>query len=404
MENNSNNQSVVTMYTVIGDFGRIKHALTMAFADVLESVEKAQAEGTVSEAFALKCVDGITIDVFVNYAQCFMKPHISGMHGFFAQVKCDNDELHQSVLAQIRVFNCVCGITFSADTDEQLKFIIEGLFGVAKELNAIMLTADMRLLNSDGMLIFSADGKSDFTEYRPIGNADYINSTAEVSPADESRRQRSIAALEQKGVPYIKHLPLAALESEAAIRTPQEIAERLVAMFAVCVYSEARGAGESWDDCQKYLATGDDILGGRLDVLLTPNEKAYLAQHQPDQQLVVNFSWRYECCHVLTWALGLIDELGYPDSTCDVSSLAGLLLSQNNLDNLLKNAKPRAKDEILDAADLILRYDWACVDARINGRPMPANLNGGVVYEWHYALNWLIGYMNADWDSISTDT
>lgn len=408
MDNNDSklggNQSVVTMYTVIGDFGRIKSTLTAVFADAIGSIEDAQAEGTVSESFSLQMKDNTKIDVFVNYAQSFMRPHISGMHGFFAQVQCANESLHQSVLAQIRVFNCVCGITFSVDTEEQFKIIIDNLFSVAKELNAVMLTADMRLLNSEGMLIFSADGKSDFNEYRPIGNTDYIASTAEMSPADESRRSRNIAVLEEKGIPFIKHLPLAAAEAEAAIRSPEEIAERLVAMFATCVYSEARGAGESWQDCQKYLATGDDIVGGRLDSLLTPGEKAYLAQEHPDQQLVVNFSWRYECCHVLLWALGLIDELGYPESTCDVSGMAGLILRQESLEKLLKNAKTRTKNEILDAADLILRYDWACVDARINNRPMPANLNGGVVYEWHYAFNWLIGYMGADWDDISADT
>jgi hypothetical protein len=27
-----------------------------------------------------------------------------------------------------------------------------------------------------------------------------------------------------------------------------------------------------------------------------------------------------------------------------------------------------------------------------------------VVYERHYALNWLTGYMDQDWDDISTDT
>ena len=397
MDSNKSNQSVVTMYTVIGDFGRIRDTLTATFADAVDGVEDAQAEGTSSEAFSLRLRDNAKIDVFINHAQSFIKTHISGMHGFFAQVQCANESLHQSVLAQIRVFNCVCGITFSVDTDVQFNYILDGLFAAAKGLNAVILTPDMRLLNSDGLLILSSDGKSDFNEYTPIGNADYINSTAEMSPADEARRQRNIAALEEKGIPFIRHLPLAASEAEAAIRSPLEVAERLVAMFAVCVYSEARGAGESWQDCQKYLATGDGILGGRLDELLTPNEKAYLAQHQPDQQLIVNFSWRYECCHVLMWALGLIDELGYPESTCNVSALAGLLFGQ-------KNIKMRTKDEVLDAADLILRYDWACVDARINSRPMPANLDGGVVYEWHYAFNWLIGYMNADWDNISTDT
>ena len=43
-------------------------------------------------------------------------------------------------------------------------------------------------------------------------------------------------------------------------------------------------------------------------------------------------------------------------------------------------------------------------DARISGRQPPAGLDPGVVYERHYALNWLIRYSDQEWDDISTDT
>jgi hypothetical protein len=60
--------------------------------------------------------------------------------------------------------------------------------------------------------------------------------------------------------------------------------------------------------------------------------------------------------------------------------------------------------EILDQADLILRLDWACVNARVKKEPAPGNLDKGVVFERHHSLNWLINYMNQDWDNVSTDT
>ncbi|WP_079688608.1 DUF4272 domain-containing protein [Ohtaekwangia koreensis] len=31
-------------------------------------------------------------------------------------------------------------------------------------------------------------------------------------------------------------------------------------------------------------------------------------------------------------------------------------------------------------------------------------LNSSVVFERHYSLNWLIRYMNQDWDKVTTDT
>jgi hypothetical protein len=70
----------------------------------------------------------------------------------------------------------------------------------------------------------------------------------------------------------------------------------------------------------------------------------------------------------------------------------------------MAKAKLRTMKEILDEADLIYRYHWAVTDARVKGRDAPAGLDGGVVYERHYTLNWLIRYGDQEWDDISTDT
>jgi hypothetical protein len=48
--------------------------------------------------------------------------------------------------------------------------------------------------------------------------------------------------------------------------------------------------------------------------------------------------------------------------------------------------------------------NWACVNARVKGEAPSAGLNQSVVYERHYALNWLIKYMDQEWDKVSTDT
>jgi hypothetical protein len=63
----------------------------------------------------------------------------------------------------------------------------------------------------------------------------------------------------------------------------------------------------------------------------------------------------------------------------------------------------RSKADILDASDLYYRLDWACVDARIHGKQI-TEAHPGVVYERHYALNWLINYGNQEWDDVSCDT
>jgi hypothetical protein len=166
-----------------------------------------------------------------------------------------------------------------------------------------------------------------------------------------------------------------------------------------------RSGGGTRDEAQKYVNKINDILNGEIGGLLTPEEKAFLAVETPEQRALAKFGWRYECCHVLMWSLGLAGGLAYPDNLCDVSGMAEIIWKQGELKDILETARPLPKDKVLDAADLISRYDWACVDARINGRENPAGLNGGVVQEWHYAFNWLIGANNnAGWDDILTAT
>jgi len=222
---------------------------------------------------------------------------------------------------------------------------------------------------------------------------------------DLARRKRSVATLTRCGIPTTDWLPVIVPQADARIPSKQAVAERLFAMFAVCVYCEARSGGESWSETQKYIGRIDEISGGGLGTMLTPQEKAFLAVKEPDQSALNKFGWRYECCHVLTWALGIIPELGYPDRICDVSHIAKVLWGQTSLTDFVQSVELRPASELLDAADLVLRYDWVCVDARIHQQDSPAGLNGEVVVEWHYAFNWLVGANgDAGWDDISPDT
>ncbi|WP_082527761.1 DUF4272 domain-containing protein [Peribacillus butanolivorans] len=35
---------------------------------------------------------------------------------------------------------------------------------------------------------------------------------------------------------------------------------------------------------------------------------------------------------------------------------------------------------------------------------IPSSLDEGVVYERHYTLNWLVNYMEQEWEEVRTDT
>ncbi len=47
---------------------------------------------------------------------------------------------------------------------------------------------------------------------------------------------------------------------------------------------------------------------------------------------------------------------------------------------------------------------WACVNARVKGEAVSGNLNSSIVYERHYALNWLTNYGGQEWDEVETNT
>ncbi len=214
-----------------------------------------------------------------------------------------------------------------------------------------------------------------------------------MSPEALARRERSLVVLKAENVPFIDHLPLIATEAESTRRTTEQVATRAMALCVVAV----KGEGLEQEIIDQLV---EDY---QLASAFTPNEKAFIENPEPSEHDRIQFAWRYECYWVMLWALGYVDTLERPDAVCDVT-LAISFLRDNGREGFLKQASLRSQAEILDATDLIYRYHWAVVDARINDREAPAGLDGGVVMERHHALNWLMGYMDQEWDDISTDT
>ncbi len=207
------------------------------------------------------------------------------------------------------------------------------------------------------------------------------------------RKQRSMDRLKKEGVPVMEHLPVIEDSTEAKKRTTEEIAHRAIALVICAVKGEGLDQAKIDALVEKYGA----------EEFFTPAEEKFLKDADPSQQDRINFAWKYECVWVLLWSLGYLEELPKPEAICDVPKLAGIFRDRDTA-QFIKDAKLRPFPEILDQADLIYRYHWATTDARIKGQPAPAKLDGGVVMERHYVLNWLIGYMDQAWDDVSTDT
>ena len=210
----------------------------------------------------------------------------------------------------------------------------------------------------------------------------------------EQRRQRSLAILRKQGVPTTPSLPTIETVATAKLRGAEEVARRAMVLGLVAARAEPDGLSE--EEVRTFLAQRG------VDGDLTPAERHFIALDDPPTEIRARFTWRYEGIVVLLWALGHFDKLGLPNEICSVPDVARLLFRAD--ETFFKRATLRDAREILDEADLIYRYDWACVDARVNDRPPPTGIDPSIVYERHYALNWLIGYRGQAWDDVSTDT
>jgi len=217
----------------------------------------------------------------------------------------------------------------------------------------------------------------------------------DMQPSAEAlaRKDKSNRLLKEKLVPILPSLPNIEDSNSAKTRSKEEIAHRAIALCIVAVKGEGLEQSRIQRLIERYGAQNH----------FTPCEAEFIECSAPTLQDRTKFSWKYECYWVLLWALGYVDTLDFPNKVCDVAK-AVTILNASTAGDFIAKAKLRPKSEILDEADLIYRFDWAAVNARLKKIPAPAGLINGVVMERHRALNWLIGYMNQEWDDVTTDT
>jgi hypothetical protein len=211
----------------------------------------------------------------------------------------------------------------------------------------------------------------------------------------QARRAQSEAYCRAHGVPYYKN-PTAMLtdsEADATLRTQDQVVDRALALCFIGLKSEGMKEAQLAEIDKAY----------HISSKLTPVERAYVTAPHPTEQQRTDANWRYEGLHVLLWALGYVPTLAYPDRMCEVAPDVKIIHDLSEA-QFRERAKLRSKKELLDQADLLLRLDWACTEARLQKQPAPGDLNSDAVVERHHALNWLIQYGDQEWDDVSTDT
>ena len=206
------------------------------------------------------------------------------------------------------------------------------------------------------------------------------------------RKARSEAILAAEGVPFMWWLYPITMK-EVKMRSQEEVAYRALSKMIVAVKGEGLKQ-EILESVVKNYGLKDHF---------SPKETRFIEDPNPTQFDRLQFSWRYEAGWVLLWALGFVEKLERPDKMCDVP-MAARFVSQRTTKQFLADSKLRQAEEIVQGADLILRYNWAVRNARLSQQPPPAGLDPGVVQERHHAFDWLIGFFDTGWDDVNTST
>ena len=203
----------------------------------------------------------------------------------------------------------------------------------------------------------------------------------------QERKNRSIEILQAQNVPFIEHLPLRYETEEVTPRDKKEVIERVACSFSSIMCALSITKNKYTEEDRVYMT--QDFLSAKYHALelLTPMEQQVIAGTISEAG-AINAAWKYESIWALLWALGVVEELSFPNQICDCDLVMGTMERFKNLDDFMANTTLRPMEEILKALDLHYRYHWAAVNARVNGSD-PAGIDEGIVMERRAGLEWL---------------
>mgnify|MGYP000300418877 CR=1 FL=1 len=274
-----------------------------------------------------------------------------------------------------------CEVTPDWDESRKAQLLVQGVMAY---FDYALMFAKETVYNENGNIEVGRDGS------KPKYWVDQAEKDKSDTPNE--RKKASLQVLNRENVPSIKHLRNIE-DEDFTLRPVEEVVKRAIALNLI----SRRADGES----REWLI--DKLKQYQLSDTLSEQETIFNEDNEPDDYIVIMFSQRMEACWLLLWALGLIPNLSRPDNFANAER-ANEVIDTRSIDQFMIEGKLRDKSEILDALDLHFRYHWAVVDAELYGKKPPTELLPDVVYQRHYALNWLTQYRDEEWDEVTTDT
>ena len=179
------------------------------------------------------------------------------------------------------------------------------------------------------------------------------------------------------------------------IKTPQKVAKRVLVLIGV--FQAATGRNK-----ETLISL---LKENQLWPEVTEIEKRFLESSDEDSKFIsTQYSWRAEAVYILLWTLNRFDFQEIPKNESNLDQISDLLKEDDFFKKIaVSNAQFRSVDEINNKLDEIQKINWEIRDALINKKESPNDYHPSIIYEWHYALNWLTK-PDEEWDSITTDT
>ena len=308
-----------------------------------------------------------------------------------------NTDVRNACILQMSQFN-VCfvlrvnGDPIAADDDLSL------LTGqIASAVKGFSTRDDRRLFDRDDKLLMSNTGATEFTMFMPVKYCgDSCEETRQVSMS--ARAVRSREAMTAHGITDPVELTNEVSEDGIDLRPAEEIIRRAAALLCVALtakaYTSPREIASPLTWCASLYRRFSDRY--TVNTAFTPKEKLYL--QSPSRDKHTSHLMRAEACGVLLWALGLC-RLPWPDTPADLSEINNCL-KDSDIRRLLSSIHPRSAGELADAYDLTVRLHALCVHSDLRAFS-DTRLDPDILYERHYAFNWLLGVNGiTEWDSI----
>ncbi len=414
----------IALYTHQTDLDVLKNLLELYFGKVKEANRTARSASfsvavgktlfSKGKTLTFNCRQRENYDYQLNEATDAITQNLVGMSNMVHQLELKNKDTWDKMLAKLATINTEIAVLAEPNFMAQFS---PGLNMIVKSLDAIVFSGQNNLFpnaitqgfyNRDLEFLFDL-AKNESTNSLDVAikstffdrhlSAFEEDNNTEISERQQARKAGAMEMLQQMSIPVNGGLPFTPNASEVKMRSQDEIIDRALAIFICSVKAEGGDIEQS-----KLEEIGNGL--GILDKL-SPKEKAFFYNETNDEHLRINTLWHYEALWTLFWALGFINEqYAAPTQICPVEEIAKFVIS-NGADGMRKMAKLRDTDTILDQLDLTYRCHWAVVNARIKGQESPAGLEPGIVYERHYALNWLTCFQNEDnvlWDDVNTPT